>query len=136
MEGACLRCGAHLAPAFKFCPACGVTVPHEHAVPEHDKAPVNAAFGGLILGAVVMPILLIVGSMLCLTGLGAFLGVPMIICGVLAPLAGPMIGLGSIKGECPWCGAAVNTINSRQSFDCEACKKPIAVRDHKFVTAG
>jgi len=136
MDSSCAKCGAHLDSPWKFCPGCGNAVASAHAVPrEHEPAPVKAAFSGLLLGAVVAPILLIVGSLLCLTGLGAFLGVPMIICGILAPLAGPVIGIDSLKGACPWCGAAVTSVNSQQSFDCDSCKQRIAIKNHKFVSA-
>jgi hypothetical protein len=43
--------------------------------------------------------MIIAGIMLCLTGLGAFLGVPLIIGGIIAPLAGPLFGMGVVKGK-------------------------------------
>ena len=139
MQVHCLKCGAHIDSPWKFCPACGVAVTHETQIAaqpaEREKPPVNAVFGGLLLGSIVTPVLIILGCLLCLTGLGAFLGVPMIIAGVLAPVMGPMVGFGSIKGDCPWCGAKVSSVSSRQSFDCDACKRRITVKDHKFVTA-
>jgi len=139
MQIHCLKCGAHLDSPWKFCPGCGAAVHRDTqaaAVPaEHEPAPVKPAFGGLLIGIVITPILVIVGGLLCLTGLGAFLGVPMIIAGVLAPLMGPMIGFGSIQGECPCCGAKVSSIASRQSFACDGCKQTIAVKGRKFVMA-
>jgi hypothetical protein len=51
----------------------------------------------MFFGFVAVPPLLIVGSLLCLTGLDAFLGVPMIIAGVLAPLAGALYGMAGPK---------------------------------------
>ena len=135
MDAVCLKCETHLASPWKFCPNCGATAPHEpHKPAAIEKAPVKAPFSGLLFGVLVAPVMIIVGTMLCLTGLGALLGIPMIIGGVLAPLAGPMIGFGAIKGKCPWCGAPVNSLAGVESFDCEACHQPIAVRNEKFVT--
>ena len=62
-----------------------------------------------------------------------WVGVPMIIAGVFAPLMGPVIGLGALKGKCPWCGARISSLRSHQSFDCAACHQRIAVHDLKFV---
>jgi hypothetical protein len=84
-------------------------------------------------GVIATPVLIIVGIMLCLTGLGAILGIPLIVCGVIAPLAGPMIGLGELKGACPWCGAHVASFMKRPGFFCHACSKRIAIRRGKFA---
>ncbi len=139
MDGQCAKCSAKLTPEWKFCPSCGATVVQTtHVEVQHlpaEKTPVKGAFGGLLLGVLVTPMMLIVGTMLCLTGLGAFVGVPMIIGGVLAPLVGPMMGFGSLRGKCPWCGKTVSSISSIQSFDCDACHHRIAFRQNEFVRA-
>jgi DNA-directed RNA polymerase subunit RPC12/RpoP len=109
-------------------PAAGI--PHDT-----EKAPVKGAFSGLLFGVIVAPMMIIVGTMLCLTGLGIFLGVPLIIGGILAPLAGPLVGFGSLKGKCPSCGTAVSSLNSKGSFECEACHQRIVIRDQKFVAS-
>ena len=93
------------------------------------------AFSGLALGVVAAPVLLIVGVLLCLTGLGAILGIPMIIGAILSPLAGPVVGFNAVRGKCPWCGAKVSCVHTGQSFDCDACHQRIALRHEKFVTA-
>jgi DNA-directed RNA polymerase subunit RPC12/RpoP len=90
----------------------------------------------LVFGMLAVPILVIVGTMLCLTGLGAILGIPMILAAVFAPLLGPMIGLGALKGKCPWCGVAVSSVANSKDFDCHACGKRIAIRHREFVPAG
>jgi DNA-directed RNA polymerase subunit RPC12/RpoP len=96
---------------------------------------VQGAFSGLFFGMIVAPMCIIVGTMLCLTGLGAFLGVPMIIAGVLSPLLGPMIGIGELKGKCPWCGTALSNIVNAPGFNCHVCSKRIAVQNRQFVKA-
>ncbi len=84
---------------------------------------------------ITVPILAIVGTMLCLTGLGALLGVPMIIVAVLAPLLGPMIGIGAMHGTCPWCGIRIHSIITVPEFYCHGCSKPILIENRKFLRA-
>jgi len=134
---------------WKFCPECGAlnTRPAIEAevvgqpeiqieAIEHEKAPVKGAFGGLLYGMLAMPILIIVGTMLCLTGLGAILGIPMILVAVLSPLAGPMLGLGTVTGKCPWCGSSVSGMENAKDFSCLSCSQRIAIRHREFVKAG
>jgi DNA-directed RNA polymerase subunit RPC12/RpoP len=133
-SGVCPACAAPVTASWRFCPHCGAAVPAAPPQPqEREKAPWRNAFGGLAFGVIAAPIMIIVGVMLCLTGLGAILGVPLIIGGVLAPLAGPMIGLGELKGQCPWCGAAVSSIVNKPGFPCHACNRRIEIRKRKFV---
>lgn len=108
MENHCSKCDVRLEPQWKFCPDCGCASPQPiqsreiltHAETKaSEKAPTKGGYGGLLFGVLAAPILVIVGTMLCLTGLGAILGIPMIIAAVFAPLAGPMIGLGALKGK-------------------------------------
>jgi DNA-directed RNA polymerase subunit RPC12/RpoP len=95
--------------------------------------PYKTAFGGLLIGAVLVPMLAILGAMLCLTGLGAFLGVPMIVAAVVAPLVGPMVGLGGmVKGKCPWCGVTVRSNRAGKTFACHACSQRITVESRGF----
>ena len=97
---------------------------------EHQKAPVRGAFGGMLFGVLAAPVLIIVGGMLCLTWLGAIAGIPMILAGVIAPLAGPLLGMGELKGPCPWCEAPVSCLGLMDGFSCPSCGKRIAVRNH------
>lgn len=102
MEPVCSHCGERLQPSWIFCARCSARVPVAEAKqpPEPpEPAPVTGAFSGLYFGLIAAPVMVIVGIMLCLTGLGAFVGIPMIIGGVLAPLAGPMLGMGVAKGK-------------------------------------
>jgi DNA-directed RNA polymerase subunit RPC12/RpoP len=95
----------------------------------------RSAFSGLFLGVIVAPMCIIVGTMLCLTGLGAILGVPVIIGGVLAPILGPMIVIGEPKGMCPWCGTKVSNVFNASSFDCHQCGKKIDAQNRHFIKA-
>jgi hypothetical protein len=94
-------------------------------------------FGGLLLGLVTAPALIIFGTLLCLTGLGAILGVPLILAGVLAPLAGPMFGLGERKVRCPWCNTSEVTIADGKPHFCPRCEREFAVGAyHQVAKAG
>lgn len=134
MNRSCLKCGRQIEPPWSFCPHCGAATGHEAMrkfVPrEHQKAPVKGAFGGMLLGLLAAPVLIIVGGMLCLTWLGAIAGIPMILAGIIAPLAGPMLGMGELKGNCPWCDAPVRCLGLFDGFSCPSCGKRIAVRNH------
>lgn len=129
-----------LATSWTFCPQCGTTASHPaepHVPPPpHEKTSIKGGFGGLFVGLVITPVFLIVGTLLCLTGLGALLGVPMIIVGIIAPLAGPIFGLGEHRGKCPSCGTRVISFTDGQSHDCPACNKGFVVEDHSAVRAG
>jgi DNA-directed RNA polymerase subunit RPC12/RpoP len=126
-------------PSWRFCPSCGAAiaaeVPEPAPRPAAEKAPVQGAYSGLLFGVVAAPIMIIVGTLLCLTGLGAILGIPMILGGALAPLLGPLIGLGELKGKCPWCGAPVSSILNIPGFNCRACNNRIVLRKRKFTRA-
>jgi hypothetical protein len=123
---------------WKFCAQCATPIAHEvvkNKPRDAEKTPVQGTFGGLFLGMIATPILIIVGTMLCLTGLGAIAGIPMIIAGVLAPLLGPLIGFGALRGKCPWCGSSVNTVANSIDFGCHACSGRIHVVDQHFEKA-
>jgi hypothetical protein len=94
------------------------------------------AFGGLFIGVVTAPVLIIFGGMLCLTGLGAILGIPMIIAGVLSPLAGPLMGMKEHQGKCPCCGMHVLSITDGEPHHCPSCDGEFALIDHPLAKAG
>ncbi len=129
------KCGTLLEMSWTFCPSCGVAVTREVQSPaasaDHEKSSVPGAFGGLLFGVIAAPILLIVGIMLCLTGLGAVLGVPMIIAAVCAPLAGPLLGLGEHRVRCPYCNTREITVADNQLHYCPNCDKEFALGVHQ-----
>ena len=139
MNSPCVKCGAHLESLWRFCPRCGAT--QAHAIPpeplhaEQERTPVQGALGGLLLGFVAAPVLLIVGSMLLITGVGALPGILMIAGGVLAPLLGPLLGMNAVRGQCPWCGVPVSSIAFIDRFARDACKGKIQVRHRELLKA-
>ncbi len=100
-----------------------------------EKPPTQGAFSGLLFGLLAVPLLVIVGTMLCLTGLGAILGIPMILTAVFAPLLGSLIGMDAHRGKCPWCGAAISNMDSAHHPVCPVCNKEFAVKHHLFIKA-
>ncbi len=137
MNAQCSQCGTSLEMSWTFCPQCGraaVRDVHplaEHA--EHDKSSVPGAFGGLLFGVITAPVLIIFGTLLCLTGLGAFLGVPMILAGILAPLAGPLFGIGERTVRCPWCNTREITVADSKLHYCPNCEHEFALGEHHQV---
>lgn len=129
------KCGTPLEMSWNICPSCGVAVipevDHPGAPPEKNS--LAGVFGGLLFGVIAAPVFLIVGIMLCLTGLGAFLGVPMIIVAILAPLAGPMFGVGEHPVRCPYCSTREITIADNQLHFCPNCEKEFALGAHHQV---
>jgi predicted amidophosphoribosyltransferase len=140
MNAQCSKCGTQLALPWIFCPHCGLPVTHETqatAPPaEHQKSSMPGAFGGLFFGVVMAPVLIIFGAMLCLTGLGAILGIPMIIAGLVSPLAGPLLGMNEHQGKCPCCGRHMVSVTDGQPHYCPACDKEFALIDHPMAKAG
>ena len=140
MNAPCTRCGTLLEMPWGFCPKCGLAITREvrqYPTPaEHEKSSVPGAFGGLLFGIIAAPVLLIVGTLLCLTGLGAFLGIPLIIAAIFAPLAGPLIGIGEHRVRCPWCNTREITIADGKLHYCPNCDKEFSLGEHQVVKAG
>jgi len=137
MTAPCTKCGTLLETSWSFCPKCGLSVSREahpqaaHA--EREKSSVPGAFGGLLFGVIVAPVLIILGTLLCLTGLGAFLGVPMIIVAIVAPLVGPLLGLGEHKVRCPYCNTREITLADSKLHYCPNCNREFALGEHHHV---
>ena len=100
MKDHCSHCGELLTSNWVFCARCGGHIERAAPVPEeHEAAPVTGAFTGALFGIIALPIGLIFGIMLCLTGAGIVIGIPVIILAILSPLAGPLLGLGAVKDK-------------------------------------
>jgi DNA-directed RNA polymerase subunit RPC12/RpoP len=88
----------------------------------------TGALGGLVGSGC----LVIVGILLTLTGIGALIGIPLILLGLAMPFVGGALGLSAIKGPCPYCGHAIHTDSTKLGLDCPACKQRIVIKDKKF----
>jgi DNA-directed RNA polymerase subunit RPC12/RpoP len=76
--------------------------------------------------------LIVAGGLLCLTGIGAIIGIPMILGGLLAPFLGPVLRLTHIKGKCPYCETNVTAQSTALGVTCPACNKRIVIRQKRF----
>jgi endogenous inhibitor of DNA gyrase (YacG/DUF329 family) len=137
MNAICGKCGSHLEAGWAFCPHCAAPCTHVAEVTprKHEQAPVKGGFSGLFFGLIAAPVLIIAGALICLTGLGVFLGVPLIIAGVLAPLIGPVMGMTALHEKCPWCTAEVSGVGIFDHFSCPTCGKRIAMQNHELLRA-
>ena len=137
MNAQCSKCATVLALSWTFCPNCGLAIRHEaqrQAVSaEYEKSSVPGAFGGLLFGVIAAPVLVIFGTLLCLTGLGAFLGVPMIIVAIIAPLVGPLLGIGEHKVRCPSCNTREVTVADGKPHYCPNCAGEFSLGEHHQV---
>ena len=133
MDATCSNCKAQLTSAeWSFCPHCGTAMVREPSKPqEHEHHPARGAFGGLAYGLIAAPILIIAGVMICLTGWGLFLGIPVILMGILAPLAGPVFGMSEHTAKCPSCGTKVLTVADGKMHACPTCNAQFGVDDHE-----
>jgi ribosomal protein S27AE len=128
----CPRCAAAINPGWNFCPQCGAAG-HAPAPEMREKSSARDALGGMLFGVLTAPVCLIVGGMLCCTGLGAFAGVPLILLGIVAPLLGTVLGLHEIHGKCPWCGTTmISLFRHPHDGTCPVCGKSIAVHAEKL----
>jgi len=63
--------------------------------------------------------------------IGLIFGVPLLIAGLVLPLfmMRNLFQRNEISGECPFCGANINTTDATIRLNCPACKKLIEVRE-------
>jgi hypothetical protein len=139
MSGFCPKCGKELASAARFCAVCGeanTRVAGQN--PVQSQTEIKSAKGqgtalGCLTGWGVSGCLVPVGVLLCFTGIGAIIGIPILIAGLAALVIGPLLGLGTKKGKCPWCGSVVMSAFGSRGFDCPVCKNRIVVRNTQFI---
>lgn len=135
MDANCSKCGVQLAPSWTFCPHCGTGIKHEVHVHDHQRHPARGAFGGMIYGLIAAPVLIIPGILLCLLGWGIFFGVPMIVLGIMAPILGPVFGMGEHRAKCPACGTVVLTVADGKVHNCPTCNERFALDSEGVVKA-
>ena len=137
MSGTCRKCCEHLDAEWAFCPHCATPSLHEKTAPHlPEKAPILGGFSGLLFGLLMAPSMIIGGTMLCLmVGPWMAVGIPLIIGGICAPLAGPLLGLSAVRGNCPWCGAKISSVGPVDVFYCHACSQRILTRKGDLLRA-
>lgn len=108
----CKHCGSDLGPKISEGQA-----PQQ---PQSDKAIGNEATQ--MKGA--SNLIIIVGFFLCLTLVGAIIGIPLIAFGKA----------GVWKGKCPYCGDQIYNWSTpgTKGLKCPTCRKRMVIRDNKF----
>ena len=72
------------------------------------------------------------------TSIGLIFGIPLLIAGIVLPLVmmRDLFSLNEVKGECPYCSAAIKTSDATIRLRCPSCQREIAIRDRKLSPVG
>lgn len=91
----------------------------------------SGVLGGIVIGAVTI----VVGGLLTATVIGAILGIPLILFGIVAivisPFQGGIMGLMAKKGKCPYCQNEL-TFVYQKALTCKYCKKRLLVKNKQL----
>ncbi len=79
----------------------------------------TAAFGGCTL--------MVIGILLCFTGIGAIIGVPLILASIVLPFVN--LGNASIVGNCPYCRHQTTEVKYDVGHTYKACWQMIIIRN-------
>lgn len=139
----CPDCGKQISDRAAACPNCGAppvadesaTTPQlvQQVVTPTESAKLEGVVIGTASGCLTSVLLFVGGGLLCATGIGALIGVPMIIGAILAPIVGPLLGLAHKKGRCPNCQGEVSVAPGERGTTCGSCKRRIVYRDGKLL---
>ncbi len=73
------------------------------------------------------------GFGLTMIGIGAIIGVPMMVIAAILFVGAPLFGLFRVlNGPCPYCSSDLTASPHVKGVTCPACKKRVVVRDSKF----
>ena len=97
---------------------------------DSDTAPKNKIGEGLIAGGCAGSIIMSFGLLLCLTGIGAIIGIPMILIGCIII---PFIAATHKVQKCPACKKEITLPVGHDAFDCPICKERL-FREGKTLT--
>jgi hypothetical protein len=130
----CNRCRMPASPGSRYCTYCGTAT----LTGSSGAANVKGAFAGMAAGTVVAMVFMGFGALMCLTGIGAIIGVPFILIGLIMPMIGGAKGLTTkpiqrFVGSCPWCG--YRATGCAPGFNCPSCAHRIMVRGNVFSKA-
>ena len=132
---ACPRCGAGLRVSPKgeeYCPVLSCRWPKPQSREQIAKRSRGSGWVGAILGfcvgCFVMIVEIVIGAILTATGIGAILGIPILLLSPLSPFIGLWYGSKSFTGECPYCRGSVFIFGGSQSVTCPHCGQQIIVQ--------
>lgn len=88
-----------------------------------------------VLAPIIGVVAIVAGIVLCLSGVGAICGLPMILIGVamISTMKKDRPQPSIIQGKCPYCGLLLNTKATNHGAKCVACAKQFVIRDMKFI---
>jgi hypothetical protein len=132
----CIRCGTQSDSTARYCARCGTATLNNGGAA--GGANLRGGVAGMAGGSVVAIFLMAGGLVFCLTGIGALVGIPFILVGLVMPFVGGAKGLATrpvrrLVGQCPWCGSRV--ARCAPGFNCAACANRIIVRENVFSKA-
>ncbi|MBD3367166.1 MAG: hypothetical protein GF405_03185 [Candidatus Eisenbacteria bacterium] len=90
---------------------------------------------GCLSGWALGLVLIVLGLLLTFTWIGAVIGIPMIIIGIIVPFVVPFFGLRAVRGPCPYCGSEVRSGRTDPLVRCRTCGRVIVVRDGRYYRA-
>lgn len=85
---------------------------------------------GCFFGLLGFSILFTIGGLLCLTGIGCVLGIPLVLAAFLFPIINTQAL--ALKGPCPYCGYEATGSILHNSFNCQTCKQRIIIKNGNF----
>lgn len=88
------------------------------------KLMTDILIGFLVGWLVIVPI----GTVLCLTGIGMVLGIPLVLLGLVLPITLPLLGRLRRVGACPHCGTNVIIFIGATAATCPDCHRRLLVR--------
>lgn len=74
-----------------------------------------------------------IGAFFTIFIIGAIIGLPLILAGVVCVLASPFAKFYMIEGKCPYCEKVLQAATFKNGIKCVDCKKRIILRDRKFI---
>jgi len=149
----CPKCNALNLAAADVCSLCGESLTggaDRPSVPEGmttarssggvGAAAVKGGAAGFGMGWLVAGAMFFVGLLLTLTGIGAIIGIPLMLGAVVVPFvlggfwaaAGRRQAAQQVRGLCPYCGE--DLIATGTGFDCPTCAQRVIHRGGHFMT--
>lgn len=122
------------------CPRCGEVfeIPGEKAKTEEvilKRKGWKSGIFGAVLGFGFAGFGILLGVLLLFTGIGAPMGVGIILASFLIPLIVGAMFADDMYGNCPYCDSRINVSAEKQGINCPGCDKRFLVKGEKLIPA-